>query len=144
MTQFDPEALRALGGRPRRPRRPATLPFLLRVGVAAGLAAAVCDLLALLLARWQGWDVEVPEAPPVGPLAVIVVCVLVGVLAALGAYACARVTKRPEIWVGLAGAGLWLASVQGLPRALQVMHLIAAVWIVGWLARAVTRGSHLT
>ena len=44
----------------------------------------------------------------------------------------------------MAGAGLWLASVQGLPRALQVMHLIAAVWIVGWLARAVTRGSHLT
>ncbi len=143
MTDFDPDALRALGGRPHRPRRPATLPFLLRIGVAAGLAAAACDLVVLLLAAWQGWDLTVPGAPAVGPLGVVLVCVVVGVLAALGAYAAARVTKRPEIWVLTAGVGLWLASVQGLPRTLQVMHLIAAVWIVGWLARAVVRGSHV-
>ncbi len=143
MTDFDPDALRALGGRPHRARRPATLPFLLRIGLAAGLAAAGCDLVVLLLAGWQGWDVHVPDAATVGPLAVIVVCLLVGVLAAIGAYTAARVTKRPEIWVLLAGGGLWLASVQGLPRTLQVMHLIAALWIVGWLARAVVRGSHV-
>ncbi|MBK6762487.1 MAG: hypothetical protein IPG68_04065 [Micrococcales bacterium] len=116
---------------------------MLRIGVAAGLAAAACDLVVLLLAAWQGWDLTVPGAPAVGPLGVVLVCVVVGVLAALGAYAAARVTKRPEIWVLTAGVGLWLASVQGLPRTLQVVHLIAAVWIVGWLARAVVRGSHV-
>ena len=61
----------------------------------------------------------------------------------VAAYVAARVTKRPAVWVVIGGAGLWLASIQDLPRTLQVMHLIAALWIVGWLARAVLRGSHL-
>ena len=141
--KFDPQAVRSLGGRTVRPRRPVTAGFLLRVGAAAGLAAAVCNLLVLLVARWQGWDVTPPAAEPVQPLAVIVVCLVVGVLGALAAYVAARVTKRPAVWVVIGGAGLWLASIQDLPRTLQVMHLIAALWIVGWLARAVLRGSHL-
>ncbi len=141
--KFDPQALRSLGGRTVRPRRPVTAGFLLRVGAAAGLAAAVCNLLVLLVARWQGWDVTPPAAEPVQPLAVIVVCLVVGVLGALAAYVAARVTKRPAVWVVIGGAGLWLASIQDLPRTLKVMHLIAALWIVGWLARAVLRGSHL-
>jgi hypothetical protein len=140
---FDPEALRSLGGRPTRPHRPVTPGFLLRVGAAAGLAAAVCNVGLLLIAGWQGWDVQPPGAADVRPLAVVAVCVLVGVLGALASYVAARVTKRPALWVVIGGAGLWLASVQNLPRTLQAMHLVAALWIVGWLARAVLRGSHL-
>ena len=140
---FDPAALRALGGSPVRPRRPVTPGFLLRVGAAAGVAAAVCNVVVLLVAQWRQWHVTSPDSSPVSPLAVVVVCVLVGVLGALAAYVAARVTKRPALWVVIGGAGLWLASIAGLPRTLQVMHLIAALWIVGWLARAVLRGSHL-
>ena len=84
-----------------------------------------------------------PGAADVQPLAVVAVCVLVGVLGALASYVAARVTKSPALWVVIGGAGLWLASVQNLPRTLQAMHLVAALWIVGWLARAVLRGSHL-
>ena len=140
---FDPAALRALGGSPVRPRRPVTPGFLLRVGAAAGVAAAVCNVVVLLVAQWRQWDVTPAGSSPVEPLAVVVVCVLVGVLGALAAYVAARVTKRPALWVVIGGAGLWLASIAGLPRTLPVMHLIAALWIVGWLARAVLRGSHL-
>ena len=140
---FDPHALRALGGSPLRPRRPVTAGFLLRVGAAAGLASAACNVGLLLIARWRGWDVRPPDTGQVQPLAVILVSIVVGVLGALAAYVAARVTKRPALWVVVGGAGLLLASIQGLPRTLQVMHLITALWVVGWLARAVLRGSHL-
>lgn len=121
-----------------------TFGFLLRVGVAAGLAAGGTNLLLLLLATWRGWDVTPPGTTPVRALPVVLVCLLSGVLGAAGAYAAARVTKRPELWVVVGGAVLFLASINGLPRTLQGMHLIAALWVVGWLARAVVRGSHLT
>lgn len=140
---FDGQALRALGGEPERPRRPATAAFLLRVGLAAGLAAAGCNLLVLLLSQWRGWDTTPPDAPPVRPLGVVLVCLVVGLLAASGAYVAARVTKRPALWVAVAGAGLLLASVQNLPPALQVMHAITGAWVIGWLTRAVMRGSHV-
>ena len=140
---FDPDALRALGGSPPRPRRPVTAAFLLRVGLAAGLAAAGCNLVLLLVARAQGWDITPPGADPVQPLGVVLVCLVVAALAALAAYAAARVTKHPSLWVGVVGAGLLLASVQDLPLTLQIMHAVAAVWIVGWLARGVVGGSHL-
>jgi hypothetical protein len=74
---------------------------------------------------------------------VVLVCLVVAALAALASYAAARVTKHPSLWVGVVGAGLLLASVQGLPLTLQIMHAVAAVWIVGWLARGVVGGSHL-
>jgi hypothetical protein len=140
---FDPEALRALGGSAQPPRRPVTAAFLLRVGLAAGLAAAGCNLVLLLVARAPGWDVTPPGAGPVGPLAVVLVCLVVAALASLATYAAARVTKRPSLWVIVVGAGLLLASIQDLPPTLQIMHAVAAVWIVGWLARAVHRGTHV-
>lgn len=141
---FDPDALRTLGGQGRRDRRPATLPFLLRLGTAAGLAAAGCNLALLLIAGWQDWDTTPPGGSPVQFLAVVAVSLLVGVLGALGAYATARVTKRPAWWVVIAGGVLLVASIQGLPSTLQVMHAVTAVWIVGWLARGVAGGSHVT
>ena len=140
---FDPEALRVLGGRTQRPRRPVTAAYLVRVAVAAGLAAAVCDVVLLLVADWRGWDVTPPGADPVRPLGVVLVCLVVAVLASLATYAAARVTKHPSLWVGVVGAGLLLASVRDLPQTLQIMHAIAAVWIIGWLARAVHRGTHV-
>lgn len=139
---FDPQALRHLGGEPPAARRPVTMTFLLRVGAAAGVAAALCDVVVLLSARGLGWDTEV-AGQAIQPLPLVLVCVIVGLLGALGAYAAARVTKRPWIWVALAGVLLWLASIQGLPPAVVAMHTIAAVWIVGWLAYAVRGGSHL-
>ncbi len=36
-----------------------------------------------------------------------------------------------------------LASVQGLPFALQVMHAITGMWVIGWLGMAVRGGTHL-
>lgn len=141
---FDPEALSALGGSRQRSRRPVTAAFLLRVGAAAGLAASGCNLFVLLAALRQGWDVAPPGTDPVRPLTVVLVCLLVGVLAGLGAYMAARVTKHPTLWVVVVGVVLLLASVPGLPPTLQVMHAVAAIWIVGWLARAVVGGSHLT
>lgn len=140
---FDPQALQALGGRPPTPRRPVSAVFLLRVGAAAGVAAAVVNLLILVLAHWLGWDLLTPTGQPVRALGIALVCVLVAVLAAVGAYVAARVTKRPALWVALAGAGLWLASIQGLPPVLITMHTVAAVSVVGWLTRAVRGGSHL-
>jgi Na+/phosphate symporter len=120
-----------------------TAAFLLRVGLAAGLAAAGCDVVLLLVAWAQGWDVTPPGAAPVQPLGVVLVCLVVAALASLATYAAARVTKHPSLWVGVVGVGLLLASVQDLPPTLQIMHAVAAAWIIGWLARAVHRGTHL-
>lgn len=139
---FDPAALRRLSGRHQSTPRPAAARFLLRVGAAAGVAAALCDVLLLLVARAAGWDTTV-DGTAVEPLAVVVVCVLTGVLAGLASYLAARVTRRPSLWVGLAGAALWLASIQQVPPAVLAMHTVAALWIVGWLTRAVWRGSHV-
>lgn len=139
---FDPAALKKLSGPRNRPRRPVAVAFLLRVGIAAGVAAALCDVALLLVAEAAGWD-TVAAGQAVRPLPVVAVCVLVGLLAALASYVAARVTKRPALWVGLAGAVLWLASIQGLPPAVAAMHTIAALWIVGILTRAVRGGSHL-
>jgi Family of unknown function (DUF6069) len=119
------------------------LPFLMRVGVAAGLAAAVCNLVVLLLAQWQGWPTSV-DSTPVSALSVVLVCLIVGCSAALGAYAAARVTKHPPVWVALSGAVLLVASMNDLPRVLQAMHLITGAWVVPSLTRAVRRGSHLS
>jgi hypothetical protein len=140
---FDPDALRALGGRERPGRRPATARFLLRVGTAAGIGAALTDAAIWLLASRLGWDLTAPDGTGVGPFPVILLCVTIGVMAALGAYVAARVTKRPALWVGAVGTGLLVASVQGLPPTLVVMHVAAAIWVVGWLTRATVRGSHL-
>ncbi len=139
---FDPQALRSLGGRRKLARRPVTVAFVLRVGIAAGVAAALCDVVLLLVARWAGWETRV-DNQPIEPLPVVVVCVLVGALGALGAYVAARVTKRPSLWVVVAGTLLWLASVQQVPAAVVLLHTVAALWIVGWLAFAVRGGSHL-
>jgi hypothetical protein len=144
IVSFDPDALRALGGSPRRAARPATLGFLVRVGLGAGLSAAVCNVTIWLVARAAGWDLTAPQNPPVRPLAIVVVCLLVGLLAALGSYVAARVTRRPVIWVSLLGVVLTLASTSGLPTTLQAMHLVTGALIVGWLARAVVRGSHMS
>ncbi|MEZ5184804.1 MAG: hypothetical protein R2720_03580 [Candidatus Nanopelagicales bacterium] len=140
---FEPAALRALGGKPPRRNRPVTAAYLVRLGLAAGLGAAICDLGLLLLAQARGWQSATPEGQPVRAMGVVLVCLLVGALAALGSYAAARVTKHPALWVVLVGVGLLVASVQGLPRTLVAMHLIAGVWIIGWLALAVRHGSHL-
>lgn len=140
---FDPEALQVLGGGPRRPRPPATLAFLLRIGVAAGVGSAVCDLILWLLAGAFQWDIQPSGGDRVQALSVVIVCLLVAVLAALAAYVAARVTRRPAIWVGLFGVVLLLASINGLPAALMAMHLVAGAWIIGWLCAAVRGGSHL-
>jgi hypothetical protein len=103
----------------------------------------LCNVLLLLIAQGLGWDTTV-DGQSVQPLAVALVCVVVAALAALGAYAAARVTKRPALWVVLAGGAMWLASVQGLPPAVIGLHTVAALWIVGWLTRAVRGGTHLT
>lgn len=120
-----------------------TFGFLLRVGVAAGLAAAGTNLLLLLLATWGGWDITAPGQASVDALPIVLVCLLAGGFGAVGAYIAARVTKRPEVWVVVVGAVLFLASINDLPRTLQAMHLVATLWVVGWLTRAVLRGSHL-
>lgn len=41
------------------------------------------------------------------------------------------------------GVGILLASVQGLPLTLQVMHVITGAWVIGWLGVAVRGGTHL-
>ncbi len=140
---FDPDALSALGGGARRPQRRVTLPFLMRVGVAAGVAAAVCDLVVLLVADWRGWSVTPIGDVSVTALSVVLVCLVVGVLAGMCAYAAARVTKYPSAWVAAGGLVLLAASLLGLPPALQAMHVITAAWVIGWLTLAVRRGSHL-
>ncbi len=140
---FDPDALSALGGAVRRPQRRVTLPFLMRVGVAAGVAAAVCDLVVLLVADWRGWSTNPTGEVRVTALSVVLVCLVVAVLAALGAYAAARVTKHPPVWVAASGLVLLGASLVGLPPTLQAMHVIAGMWVIGWLTLAVRRGSHL-
>lgn len=139
---FDPEAIQRLSGPRRRPRPPASLPYLLRVGAASGLAAALCAVVILLAARAAGWDTSV-QGTALQPLPVVAVCLIVGVLGALGTYVAARVTRRPDVWVALAGAGIYLASVQGVPTAVLAMHSVTAVLVVGWLAAAVRGGSHL-
>jgi len=139
---FDPAALRRLGGPKRRPERPATLGFLLRIGVAAGVAAALCGVVLLLTARAAGWDTTV-DGTALQPFGVVGVCLVVGVLAALGTYVAARVTVRPEVWVTIAGALIFAASLPGLPPAVIALHSLAAVWIVGSLAWGVRGGSHL-
>ena len=87
---FDPAALRSLAGRPQHRQRPATAAFLLRVGASAGIAAAACDLLVLLVGQWRGWELTAPGAQPVRPLGIVLVCLVVGVLAGLGAYIAAH------------------------------------------------------
>jgi hypothetical protein len=139
---FDPEAIRRLGG-PRRIARPAaSLAYLVRVGAGAGLAAALCNVALLLVSRAAGWDTSV-DATALQPLPVVVVSLSTGVLAGLGAYAAARVTKRPDVWTCGAGALLYAASLPGLPAAVLAMHTITALWVVGWLAVAVRGGTHL-
>lgn len=139
---FDPQALEALGGAARAQRPPATIRFLLRIGVAAGVGAAVCDLVLWLVAGWRGWDIA-PDGSRIEAVGIVVVCVLVGVLAALGSYVAARVTRRPAIWVGFVGLLMLLASLQGLPPAVRAMHIVTGAWIIGWLTAAVRGGSHL-
>ena len=140
---FDPETLRSLGGPPRPRPRPATPRFLLRVGTAAGIGAAVTNTAVWLLATWRGWSLQAPDGSSVGLLPVILVCVLAGVVGALGAYAAARVAKHPAVWVAVVGTGLLTASVQGLPATLAAMHVVTGLWVVGWLSGATIRGSHL-
>jgi hypothetical protein len=140
---FDPQALRALGGRERPAKRPATPRYLLRVGTAAGVGAAATNSVVWLLATWRGWLLEGSVGDAVGLLPVILVCVITGVVAALGAYAAARVTKHPALWVAVVGAVILLASVQGLPPALVAMHVVTGLWVIVWLTRATLRGSHL-
>lgn len=110
--------------------------------MASGVAAAVCDLVVWLVARGLGWSLQADDQQ-VAALSVIFVCLLVAVLAALGAYVATRVTRRPEIWVALLGLVLLVASIQGLPPALVAMHVIAGAWIIGWLTAAVRGGSHV-
>jgi hypothetical protein len=140
---FDPDALRALGGRPRRVRRPVTAAYLVRVGLAAGLAAAGCNLCVWIVGRNAQWDLTPPTSSPVRPLAIAALCLLVGLLAALASYVCARVTKHPAVWVALVGSVLTAASLTGLPPALAAMHLVTGAWIVGWLTLAARGGSHV-
>lgn len=139
---FDPDALAALGGSPRKSRPPSSLGYVTRIGVASGVAAAVCDLVVWLVARGLGWSLQADDQQ-VAALSVIFVCLLVAVLAALGAYVATRVTRRPGIWVALIGLVLLVASIQGLPPALVAMHVIAGAWIIGWLTAAVRGGSHV-
>ena len=139
---FDPAALQRLSGPRRRAPSPVQASFLLRVGAAAGVAAALTDVVLLLVARAAGWDTSV-DGQFIQPLAVVLVCIGVAVLAALASYVAARVTKRPQIWVLLFGLGLWLASIQAVPPAVIAMHTVAAAWIVGFLTRAVREGTHL-
>lgn len=139
---FDPDALRALAGPAKRPQRKVTFAFLMRVGIAAGLAAAACNVVVLLIAQWQGWQTSFGSTT-VSALSVVLVCLIVGALGAVGAYTAARVTKHPPLWVALSGAVLLVASLNGLPVTLLAMHLITGGWVIAWLTRAVRRGSHL-
>lgn len=139
---FDPTALRRLAGPKRRATTPATLAFLLRIGTAAGVGAALSAVVLLLTARAAGWDTTV-DGTAIQPFGVVGVCVIVSVLAALGTYVAARVTARPEVWVIIAGAGLFAASLPGIPPAVIAMHTVTALWVVGLLAWAVRGGSHL-
>ncbi len=140
---FDPDALRALGGRQREVQRPATAAYLIRVGLAAGLAGAACNLGVWITGRNVQWDLAPPAGTSVRPLAIVAVCLLVGLAAALATYVAARVTKHPAVWVALAGSILTAASLVDLPPALVVMHLVTGVSVVGWLTLAVRRGSHV-
>jgi hypothetical protein len=140
---FDADALRRLGGDPPPRAQPVTAVYLLRVGLAAAVGAALCNLVLLMIANNQAWSVAVEVREPVRPLSVVLVCAVVGLLAALAAYVAARVTKRPAVWVVVAGVGILLASVQDLPLTLQVMHAITGAWVIGWLGMAVRGGSHM-
>jgi hypothetical protein len=140
---FDADELRRLGGDPPPRAQPVTAAYLLRVGLAAAVAAAGCNLVVLMVANLRGWSVAVEGREPVRALSVVLVCIVVGLLAALAAYVAARVTKRPAVWVLVAGVAILLASVQSLPSTLQVMHAITGVWVIGWLGLAVRGGTHL-
>lgn len=139
---FDPEALAKLSGPDRPAAQPVPARFLIRVGLAAGLAAALCNVVLFLVGRGADWDLTVDDME-VRPLPVVIVCLVVGMLAAVASYVAARVTKRPAVWVAVAGTGLWLASIQAVPPAVAAMHTVAALWIVGFLTKAVRGGTHL-
>lgn len=139
---FDPDALASLGGGPRPAKSPAKASFLLRVGAAAGLGAAVCDLGVWLLAQGFDWSLQAGDQQ-VAALSVVIVCLLVGTLAGLGAYVAVRVTRKPAVWTAVVGLLLLAASITGLPPALIVMHLVAGAWIIGWLTAAVRGGTHV-
>ncbi len=140
---FDADELRRLGGDPPPRSQPVTATYLLRVGLAAAVGAALCNVVVLMVANNRAWSVAVEGLEPVRALSVVLVCSLVGLLAALATYVAARVTKRPAVWVVVAGVGILLASVQGLPPTLQVMHAITGVWVIAWLGMAVRGGTHL-
>jgi hypothetical protein len=140
---FDADELRRLGGDPPSRAQPVTAAYLVRIGLAAAVGAALCNLVVLTVASSRSWLIAVEDRQPVRALSVVLVCTVVGVLAALAAYVAARVTKRPAVWVVIAGVGILLASVQGLPLTLQVMHVITGAWVIGWLGVAVRGGTHL-
>lgn len=139
---FDPAALRRLGGPARRPTKPVTVGFLLRIGLASGVAAALCAIVLLLTARAAGWDTTV-DGTAVQPVGIVGVCLVVGLFGAFGAYVAARVTMRPSLWVAVAGSVLCAASLPGLPPAVLALHLTTGAIVVGLLAWAVRGGSHL-
>lgn len=116
--------------------------YLIRVGLGAAVAAAVCDVGVWLLATARGWSLIVGDQQ-VMVLSVVLVCLLVGLLAGLGSYVAARVTKKPAVWVAAVGVALLIASVRGLPPTLTAMHVITGGWIIGWLVAAVRGGSHV-
>lgn len=139
---MDPDALAALGGRPERSLPPVRLAYLLRIGAASGLAAAVCNTVLWLVARARGWSLT-GDSTDVDVLPVVLVSILAGVIAALGTYFAARTTKRPAVWTAVVGVGLLLASLGGLPPTLRVMHLVTGAWVITWLTAAVRGGSHV-
>ena len=129
---FDADELRRLGGDPPPRAQPVTAAYLVRIGLAAAVGAALCNLVVLTVASSRSWLIAVEDRQPVRALSVVLVCTVVGVLAAFAAYVAARVTKRPAVWVVIAGwESCWRRSRAF--RSLQVMHVITGAWVIGWL-----------
>lgn len=139
---MDPDAIRRVHGSEPPRRAPVAFRRCLRVGTAAATAAGACNLLVFVLAELTGWSLVPPGYPPVTPLAILLACLVAGLLAAVGGYVAARVTIRPGVWVVTAGLVLTAGSLaDGLPPALATMHLVASAWLVPSTWWAVRRGS---
>lgn len=127
----------------------------LLIGLGAGLAAGLANLLVYALARGLGAPFLVPmggpgaEAAPLPFFAIIVTCVLPGLAAAVLYWGLGRFTARATaIFLGVAVVFglLSLAGPLGLPidlgtrLALASMHVVAGAIIAGALVRLAPQG----
>ena len=122
------------------------------IGLMGGVLAAVANTVVLLIGKAAGVaflaPVNGPNAPLVAlqPINVIMACLIPALVAALVFVGLTRLTRRPQpIFLTIAGILLIISliPVWALPMdsvatrfLLSLMHVIAAVLIVGALVRA--------